>query len=58
MGGLLFDAVDLAAPFLLAAGFQVANAVLYWTLFSRRPPRPRDPDGRPTPRGGGLERPS
>ena len=43
VGGWLFDAVDLAAPFLLAAGFQIANAVLYWALFTLRPPRPAGP---------------
>ncbi|HEU0257352.1 MAG TPA: MFS transporter [Microbacteriaceae bacterium] len=40
-GGWLFDEASLAAPFTLAAVFQVANAALYWLLFSRRPPRPR-----------------
>jgi MFS family permease len=38
--GYLFDEVSLAAPFELAAVLQVANAVLYWLLFLRRPPRP------------------
>jgi len=42
--GWLFDQVDLAAPFVLAAVFQIANAVAYWALFSRRPPRPTGPD--------------
>ena len=46
-GGWLFDSVDLAAPFLLAAGFQVVNAVLYWTLFARRPPRATREDAVP-----------
>ncbi len=37
--GYLFDEVSLAAPFELAALFQAANAVLYWLLFSVRPPK-------------------
>ena len=50
VGGWLFDQVDLAAPFLMAAVFQLANAVLYWALFSLRPPRPLEPpDAGPTP---------
>lgn len=36
--GYLFDEVSLAAPFELAALFQVANAALYGLLFSLRPP--------------------
>ncbi len=38
--GYLFDDVGLAAPFELAAVFQVANAILYVLLFTLRPPRP------------------
>lgn len=47
VGGWLFDEVNLAIPFSLTAVFQVTNAVLYWVLFSRRPPTRRtlpDPD--------------
>lgn len=40
VAGYLFDEVSLAAPFELAAAFQVLNAVLYGLLFSLRPPRP------------------
>ncbi len=52
--GWLFDQVDLAAPFVLAAVFQIANAVAYWALFSRRPPRPTgpDPDDQPSDQAG------
>lgn len=42
-GGWLFDEVSLAAPFSAAAVFQIANAALYWLLFSRRPPRKDQP---------------
>lgn len=41
VAGYLFDEVSLAAPFELAALFQVANAVLYTVLFFVRPPAPR-----------------
>ncbi len=36
--GYLFDEVSLTLPFMLAAGLQLANAVLYWGFFRRRPP--------------------
>lgn len=39
MAGYLFDEVSLAAPFELAAVFQVANAVFYELLFFVWPPR-------------------
>ena len=40
LAGYVFDEFSLAAPFELAAAFQVLNAVLYTMLFSRWPPRP------------------
>ncbi len=62
LAGYLFDEVGMAAPFELAAVFQVANAVLYGALFGPWRPGQRDappassaePDGvLPTP-GAGL----
>lgn len=55
LAGYLFDEVSLAAPFELAALFQLANAVLYGVLFGpwrpqpRRQPAPSPPDGRDGP---------
>ena len=43
LAGYLFDDVSLAAPFELAALFQVANAVLYGALFGPWRPRRQDP---------------
>ncbi len=48
LAGYLFDDVSLAAPFELAALFQVANAVLYGALFGPWRPRRKDPSF-PTP---------
>jgi MFS family permease len=44
LAGYLFDEVSLAAPFELAAFFQVANAVLYGALFGPWRPRGKDAD--------------
>jgi len=41
LAGYLFDEVSLAAPFELAALFQLANAVLYGVLFGPWRPRPK-----------------
>lgn len=38
-GGWLFDSLNLAVPFTIAAIFQLANAAAYWLLFTRHPPR-------------------
>lgn len=45
VAGYLFDEVSLASPFLLAAVFQMGNAILYAFLFAYRPPAPRPPAG-------------
>ncbi len=68
LAGYLFDEVGLAAPFELAAVFQVANAVLYGVLFGWAKPRvpakthaPVDPDAPVDPvdpRRVGLEAPA
>jgi MFS family permease len=36
--GYLLDEVSLSLPFELAAAFQLANAVTFWSFFRRRPP--------------------
>lgn len=38
LAGELFDHVALAAPLLVGAAFQLANAVVYFALFRQRPP--------------------